>query len=167
MPLRSIIAGAALFLLASLSIAQYRNQDPAGDPEQYFRSPARLGLNNLHGLLDPSRMHMSHSLSMGYFSGSGISASRGLYMNRIDYQISRPLSVTTHLGYQFQPSGPAELNPALNGNQFVGGADLNWRPTSNSVFRLSVSRGLYPESYYGPYGYGWNTYGYRSIFDRP
>ena len=108
---------------------------------------------------------MSHSMSMGYVSGSGISASRGLYMNHIDYQISRPLSVTTHLGYQFQPSGPAEWNPANNGTQFVGGADLNWRPTNNSNFRFSVYRNMAPSYYYSPYG--WDSYGYRSSFDRP
>ena len=165
MRMRVLLAGIALLVLSGSSQAQYRNQNPGGDPEEYFRSPARFGLNNLHGLLDPARFHMSHSMSMGYFSGGGVSASQGLYMNRIDYQISRPLSVTTHLGYRFQPSGPAEWNPATNGSQFVGGADLNWRPTSNTAFRLSLYRGMLPDSYYSPYG--WNPYGYRSIFDRP
>jgi hypothetical protein len=163
--LRPLVIGMAVLVMTGICSAQYRGQNPTGDPEQYFHSPQRFGLNNLHGLLDPSRMHMSHSLSMGYFSGSGVSASRGLYMNTIDYQISRPLSVTTHLGYQFQPSGPAEWNPANSGNQFVGGADLNWRPTNSAAFRLSVYRGILPDSYASPYG--WDSHGYRSIFDRP
>jgi hypothetical protein len=102
---------------------------------------------------------------MGFIGGSGLSMSRGLYMNNLDYQISRPLSITTHLGYQFQPSGPAEFNPANNGTQFVGGADLNWRPTNNSNFRLSVYRNMAPDYYYSPFGY--NPYGYRSLIDRP
>ena len=154
-----------VLVVAGTSPAQYRNQDPVGDTEEYLRSPAHVGLQNFRGLLDPSRMKMSHQMSMGYFSGGGVSASRGLYMNTIDYQLSRPLSVTTHLGYQFQPSGPAEWNPANHGSQFVGGADLNWRPTSNAAFRLSFYRNMAPNSYYS--SYGWDSYGYRPFFDRP
>ena len=86
-------------------------------------------------------------------------------MNTLEYQISRPLSKTTHLGYQLQPSGPAEWNPSNNGTQFVGGADLNWRPTNNSAFRLSVYRNMAPDYYYSPLG--WDPYGYHSQFDRP
>jgi hypothetical protein len=116
-------------------------------------------VQGLRGLIDPSRMHMSQSVSMGYMSGSGVSASRGLYMNQIDYDISRKLSLTTHLGYQFQPSGPEEWNPAKNGNSFVGGADINWRPSSNSLFSLSVYRNMSPYGGYGrSNGYGWDPY---------
>lgn len=165
MRLRTLVMGMAVLVMAGISLAQYRNQNPTGDPEQYFHSPQRLGLMTFRGLLDPNRMHMSHYVSMGYMNGAGVSASRGLYMNTIDYQISRPLSVTTHLGYQFQPNGPAEWNPANYGNQFVGGADLNWRPTNNTALRLSFYRGLLPDTYSSPYG--WDSYGYRSIFDRP
>jgi hypothetical protein len=165
MRLRVIMAGLLLLGAVGISSAQYRNQNPSGDPEQYFRNPAAFGIQNLRGLLDPTRMHMSNSLSMGYVSGNGVSASRGLYMNTLDYQISRPLSVTTHLGYQFQPRGPAEMNPANNGSQFVGGADLNWRPTNNSVFRLSLYRNMAPQNYYSPYG--WDSYGFRPLSDRP
>jgi len=165
MRLNALVVGLLILALTGIASAQYRNQNPVGDSEEYFRNPSNIGLNSLRGLLDPSRMRMSHSMSMGYFSGGGVSATRGLYMNTIDYQISRPLSLRTHLGYQFQPSGPAEWNPANNGNQFVGGADLNWRPTNNSAFRLSFYRGMLPESYYSPYG--WESYGYRSMFDRP
>ena len=165
MRLRALIAGILVLGVIGISMAQYRNQNPAGDTEEYLRNPARMGLQNFRGLLDPSRMHMSHSLSMGYIGGSGVSMSRGLYMNTIDYQISQPLSVTTHLGYQFQPSGPAEFNPANTGTEFVGGADLNWRPTNNSAFRLSFYRNMMPDYYYSPFGY--TPYGYRPLIDRP
>ncbi len=165
MRLRAIWVGLLMLGLVGISSAQYRDQNPAGDPQEYFRNSPNLGLQSFRGLLDPSRMHMSHSLSMGYVNGNGVSASRGLYMNTLEYQISRPLSVTTHLGYQFQPSGPAEWNPSNNNTQFVGGADLNWRPTSNSAFRLSVYRNMASDYYYSPLG--WDPYGYRSQFDRP
>jgi hypothetical protein len=163
---RKLLVIVLVLVCATASFAQFRNTSPVGSTQDYLRGNSILNLKGFRGILDPSRMHMSNSLSMGYYNMGGTSVSRGLYMNTIDYQISRPLSITTHLGYQFQPSGPAEWNPANNGTQFVGGADLNWRPTENSLFRFSVYRGIQPEgsSYYD---YGWGPYGYRPLDLRP
>ena len=107
--MRSVATALLLVGLMALSAtAQFRTQTTSGSTSEYLRNHEQgLGLNAVKGLLDPSRMHMSHSVSMGYVNGGGTSMSRGLYMNRIDYQISNPLTLTTHLGYQFQPSGPA------------------------------------------------------------
>ncbi len=139
--------------------AQYRTQPSSGATSDYLREHEQgLGLNNVRGLLDPSRMDMSHSVSMGYMSSGGTSVSRGLYMNRIDYQLSKPLLLTTHLGYQFQPSGPEEFNPARTGNDFVGGADLTWKPSESSVFMLSVAKGMSPYRRWGNMGYGGYDY---------
>ena len=155
-----------MLVLPLSGFGQYRDATPGSETGKYLRSTPTLGLNPVRGLLDPSRMHMSNSLQMGYVNGGGVSVSRGLYMNNLTYDISRPLSVTTHLGYQFQPSGPAEWNPANNGQQFVGGADLNWQPSDHALFRLSVYRGMYPDPYPSPFGYGWNPYpyGYNSYY---
>jgi hypothetical protein len=154
----------ALLAMISVASAQYRQgneQDGMGD---YLHSGRSLGLplSAAASLLDPSRLHMSHSLQMGYYSGSGISGSRGVYMNTMTYDVSRPLSVTTHLGIQFQPSGPAEWNPANNGNQFIGGAEVNWQPARNFFLHLGAYRGLVPDySGFGSYGWGpWSTYPY-------
>lgn len=154
-----LLLTAAVLICSTAGWSQYRSQLQGGDTEDYLRSRPGLDVTTFRGLLDPSRMKMSHSVSMGYYNGGGVSASRGLYMNRIDYQISRPLSVTTHLGYQFQPSGPAEWNPANTGNEFVGGADLNWCPSRNTRLRLSVYKGLLPE--YGYHDYLWGSSSYR------
>src|SRR3989339_635101 len=154
MPKRMLIMGffkliiimflAVALLLPATALGQFRDRNPSTETRDYLTTPEKLGFRPFSGLLDPSRMHMSHEMSMGYISTGETSASRGLYMNHLNYQFSRPLSITTHLGYQFQPSGPAEWNPANNGQQFVGGADLNWQPTRNSLFRLSVYQGMYP-----------------------
>lgn len=162
--MRSITAACLLICVLSLhALGQYRTQPTSGSTSEYLRSHEQgLGLNGVKGLLDPSRMHMSHSVSFGYANGGGTSVSRGLYMNRLDYQISAPLSVTTHLGYQFQPSGPAEWNPARTGNDFVGAVDLNWQPSKNSLFRLSVAKGMTPYR-----GWGYNSYDYYSPWQFP
>ena len=167
MRFRSLALGLMIVLLTGTICAQYSNVPPAGDTNDYLRGQSAIGLKSLRGLLDPSRMHMSHSLSFGYASAGGQGVTQGLYVNRLDYQILKPLWITTHLGYRFQPSGPAEWNPANNGTQFVGGADLNWRPSSSTSFHLSFYRGMYPSSYYDRDSYGWEPYDYRAPFDRP
>jgi len=170
MRLRILVTGLVVLCLVSLSFAQYRDAPPSSDVSQYLRSgTSALGLKAIRGLFDPARMHMSQSFSFGYASAGGHGVSQGLYMNNIDYQISRPLMLTTHLGYVFQPSSSPQWNTGLsnglNNGNFVGGADLNWRPWSNTNFRFSVYRGMTSDPYYSDYGSGW--YGYRPYFDRP
>ena len=161
---RFLLTSLLVVTIVSIAAAQFRREEGQGDTGSYLRSYRPLGIPvNGISLLDPSRLHMSNSVQMGYFSGNGISASRGMYMNTLTYELSRPLSVTTHLGIQFQPSGPAEWNPANYGNQFVGGAELNWHPARNMFFHLAAFRGIVPN--YGGFGnYGWggqSVYPYR------
>jgi hypothetical protein len=150
-----------LMAMPGLVFGQWRDDHPSEQTQEYLRTGPELGIQGFRGLLDPSRMDMSHSMSMSYVSVGDESVSRGLYMNHLKYQISSPLSLTTHLGYQFQPHGPSEWNPANTGQEFVGGADLDWRPSRNSIFRLSVYQNMMPSYYsrsawglaYDPYGY--------------
>jgi hypothetical protein len=165
MRLRSWFLGFAVLCMATLSFAQYRSTPPLGEPSEYLRGQSTLGLRSLRGILDPTRMHMSQSFSIGYMNSGGRSASQGLYMNNLQYQLSQRLFLTTHLGYSFQPTGPKEWNTGLNNGDFVGGAELNWRPTSNTILHVSVARGMYSDSYYD--GYGWGSYNYRPYSDRP
>ncbi len=166
MRLRFYLVGLLLLAMAAASYAQYRSERPGGDPTSVLRGQPSLGLSGFRGLLDPARMHMSHSVEFGMATIGGRSLSQGLYMNRIDYQISKPLSVTTNLGYRFTPSGPAEYNPGMQNGDFVGGADVNWRPTSNMLFRISAYRNYNPNPYYGLTS--WEPYNYdRSYFGRP
>jgi hypothetical protein len=163
---RFYLVGLLLLTLAAASFAQYRSDRPNGDPARVLRGQPSLGLSSFRGLLDPSRMHMSHSVEFGMATFGGRSLSQGLYMNRIDYQVSQPLSITTHLGYRFTPSGPAEWTPGMQNGDFVGGADLNWRPASNMLFRVSAYRNYDPNPYYGMNR--WMPYQYdRSALDRP
>ncbi|MCB9357106.1 MAG: hypothetical protein H6508_04160 [Calditrichaeota bacterium] len=158
-----VLAVCAVLSSTSVVLAQFRAQQSSSPTSEYLRDheQQQLSLNAVRGLLDPSRMKMSHSVSFGYASLGGTGVSRGLYMNRIDYQLAKPLMLTTHLGYQFQPSGPAEWNPATTGQDFVGAADLTWQPTSNALFRLSVAKGMAPSNMYGYSPYGSWGYGYQ------
>jgi hypothetical protein len=159
-PITLIFIGLALALASETGLAQYRSSYQGQGTSEYLRtSSSSIGLSSLRGLLDPSRMHMSHSVSFATVMSGGKSASEGLYVNRLDYQLSSKLWATTQLGYRYRPGSASEWNPAGDSGDFVGGMDLNWSPTTNSNFRLSISRGL--NSYdtglfsYGPYGYGY------------
>lgn len=159
--MRGLLIGALLTMLltSQLSWAQYRTQPSGSSTSSYLREHEQgLGLNAVRGLLDPSRMKMSHQMSFGYANSGGTGVTRGLYMNRINYQLARPLMLTTHLGYQFQPSGPDEWNPARTGNDFVGGADLTWQPSTNSMFKLSVAKGMNPYRGLGYSGYDYDPW---------
>ena len=166
MRLRFYLVGLLLLAMAAASFAQYRSERPNGDPTKCF---SRATVPGPVQLPRPFRSVADAHVAFGGIRDGdhgGRSLSQGLYMNRIDYQISKPLSVTTHLGYRFTPSGPAEWNPGVKNGDFVGGADLNWRPTSNTLFRISAYRGYNPNPYYGMYG--WEPYDYdRSYFGRP
>lgn len=144
-----------LMALQTVSFGQWRGTTPGGDTGEYLRNPTSIA-NGIRGLLDPSRLHMSHSMSMSYVSLGGTGVSRGLYMNQMDYRVSDPVMLTTYLGYQFQPSGPAEWNPAATGTDFVGGADLKWRLARNTSLQLSYYRNMSPSSY----SYGWGQRGF-------
>ncbi|MCB1061069.1 MAG: hypothetical protein KDB65_12645 [Calditrichaeota bacterium] len=168
--MRSLVSWVVLaaMLCAIPTMAQFRSQPTSGQTSEYLRDHQQnIGLSSVRGLLDPSRMHMSHQVSFGYANGGGTSVSRGLYLNRIDYQLLKPLFLTTHLGYQFQPSGPAEWNPANTGNDFVGGADLTWVPSNNSIFRLSVYKGMSPYRSWGSPFYGGYDYSPWAFPGRP
>ncbi|MFH1009890.1 MAG: hypothetical protein V1784_01485 [bacterium] len=159
-----------LLLVLAMScalFAQFRQEQNQDDVGSYLHSRRSLGIPlNAVSLLDPSRMHMSHSMQMGYFSSGSQSGSYGMYLNSMTYEISKPLSVRTHLGFQFQPHGPAEWNPANYGNQFVGGAELNWQPARNFYFHLGAFRGIAPD--YGGFGsYGWGRWGMVPYGPRP
>jgi len=101
-----------------------------------------LGLNLQGPLLDPSRMRWSQSVSMGYASGGGGSVGSGLYMNRLDYQLSPTVDLRLDLGVNsvFHNS----VLPGATGENLVGGLDLSWRPSENFEMRLAASRGLAP-----------------------
>lgn len=121
------------------------------------------------GLLDPSRFRMRQSYSVSYMSGSGSSGSVGLYMNNIEYQLFKPLTLHVGLGYLHQPFGSRGANSAglsVDNGFFIPSAGLEYRPSDN--FLLMVDFRQYPSgtSPYSRWGYGgWRPYGTGNLFD--
>lgn len=118
-----------------------------------------LGLNLQGPLLDPSRMQLHQSVSMGYASSQSGSVGAGLYLNQLDYRLSSTLDMRVELGVNsiFHNS----VLPGMTGQNLVGGAEFRWRPSEQFELRLAASRGLapsrtWPGSWASPLD-GWGT----------
>ena len=125
-----------------------------------------MNYNALTGFLDPSRLSMGHQVGMGYTTFGGRGYSQGYYMNTISYRFKAPVVLRTRLGITNNPfasggynsPGTTSLGSAFNNAEFFGGADLDWRPKENILFRLSIDK-LAPGMYYqGPYSRRWGMY---------
>lgn len=121
------------------------------------------------GLLDPSRFRMKQSYSLSYMSGAGGSGSVGMYVNNIEYQLFKPLTLKVGLGYMHQPFGSQGANSgglAIDNGFFIPSAGLEYRPSEN--FLLKVDFRQYPSgsSPYSRWGYGgWTPYGRSNLFN--
>ena len=104
--------------------------------------------NSVFSFLDPSKFKMSHSVSMSYSAFGGESVVMNTYINTIDYQFNDKLSLRTNLGIMGSPYNSIPNNSFLNEQQFFGGAEINYRPSNNTV--LSLSFQSLPYSYYRP-----------------
>jgi hypothetical protein len=107
-------------------------------------------------LFNPSRLKMSQSYSLGYFSGGGQSGSIGYYLNSLEYTFSNPLKVRIDLGFVHNPSSLFSRNASVSGS-FVPGVSVDWRPTSALHFmfdyrQVPVYNGYNRyNGYYNPY----------------
>ncbi len=104
--------------------------------------------NSLFSFIDPSKLHMSHSVSMSYASGGGQSMVMNSYINTIDYRFNDQWSLRTNLGIMSSPYNSLPNNAYLNDQHFFGGAELNYRPSENTL--LSLKFESLPALYYRP-----------------
>ncbi len=140
-PVIAVAVAALLVMAASPALAETLNDNTfsyrPSVPVSAFASP--------FGLLDPSRLHMSTSISYGTW-GHGQSA--GLSVTSLRYQFGAPLSMQVNLG--------TALGPGANSNNafFLEGLDLNWRPTSSTWFSIHYQDLRSPlQRLYSPYSY--------------
>jgi len=101
--------------------------------------------------LDPLRLSVNHTISMGYSSFSGGSLMQSLYATNIAYKLSNPLTLSIMLGAQnnlLNFSGEP-----LNYNLLIGGFALDYRPSKDILFRMEFSRNpnrIWNEDIYSP-----------------
>jgi len=122
-----IIILVLVMVLPIVLSAQLKRQDKPVEIKKELLQPSNqyLGFN----LLDPSRLTMSHSVSMSYFSTGGRGLSQTMYLNTIRYQIATPLMMTLQWGIQNYPHNSfSKDNPAFQSGFFLSGAELKYKP---------------------------------------
>ncbi len=144
----------AVLLIAGFAFADgpYREQSITSTSD-FLRQPQIE--SPFTGLLDPSRLTMTHQFGMNYSSYGGSGYTQGYYLNSLRYQFNAPVAVTLRLGVTNNPfvqssNGPGEggLASMMQNAEFFGGADIDWQPRENVYFRFSIDK-LPPGMYYG------------------
>lgn len=120
-----------------------------------------MGLSQKPSLpwFDLSRLQLSHSYSIGFFSGNGTSGSRGMYSGTLMYKIADPLTLTLNVGILHDPVGLFSNNGLGQKAVVLPSGWIDWRPSKN--FMLSVGfetlpvydRSGYYSSWRYPYWY--------------
>lgn len=107
--------------------------------------------------LDPSRLRLSTSVSVGSTGGRGADA---LQVTSLTYQFRAPLLLSVSLGNAWGPSAATRSSSSL----FLEGLRLAWQPSANTIFQFQY-RDLRSPLQYG-YGYGYGLpagYGYGPL----
>ncbi|MCB2210853.1 hypothetical protein KQI52_01935 [bacterium] len=167
---------AMLWLGSAQAQAPYRDAPEGPTTSETLRVPdVNTGRYGYSGILDPSRIQMSHSVGMGYMSSGGHGYTQGYYMNTLSYRFNAPVLLQLRTGVTNNPyattgamtqPGQSAMSSFFNNAELFGGADLIWKPRDNMRIQISVNRnapGMY--GYGSPYGYGYG-YGFDSMFSR-
>ena len=108
--------------------------------------PTRIAYGNGGGSLlanfglDPSKLHISHSYQMSYFSGAGRDGSLGMYLNTMSYEFSKSFDMAVQWGVAHQPFGGnlGRANKFMN-SPFVSGAQLRYKPSDKFQIQLNYN----------------------------
>ncbi|MBN2105437.1 hypothetical protein JW835_15465 [bacterium] len=141
-----------MILLISLSVFSQDLTDKKSvfKPSELVQKPSGF----LNYLIDPAKFEMSHSYSLSYLSSGDRSTNVGLYLNTMTYRFSDPLLMQLRIGYMHQPfGGDRSTLSSQQGNFFLQGAHLLYRPTKNMI--ISFDYESYPFMMVSPYRYGW------------
>lgn len=122
-----------------------------------------VGLLN-SGLVDLSRLELSHSLSYSFSSSSTYgNRSGGLWLTRASYRISNPLKLAVDVGAVLDPTGDG---PLMDENSFfLRGVELNYKPSKS--FQINVSYQNLPAKVQSVLPFGGYGYGYRRPWGSP
>ena len=132
------------FILCGSLLGQLKSQVPKQNVG------AMITGNNLSTtvpLLDPTRFDMHHSFSMSTMSLGSQAMNVATYTNMMTYELNPNL----HLGTSFslvQPTGMmGPGNYGLNNTQFLYDANLQYRPSENTLIEFKMSNRPYYNRY--------------------
>jgi hypothetical protein len=88
--------------------------------------------------LDPSKFRMSQSYTFSYFSSGKTSGSFGVYTNVMEYQVSKPLTLTLSLNYLHQPLSIFHKDDLGIKDAILPNFQLIYRPNNSFSFTINV-----------------------------
>jgi opacity protein-like surface antigen len=141
------IAVAAVLLFVSASAARADDWSGSSAGPTFQPSVPISALARPASWLDPSRFHITSSISVG----SGFGGTQGLQVTTLGYQFKAPVWFNVSVGNSFGAGSPGSPKP------FLEGLDVGFRPMSNMLVRVEYhdfrSPLQYGPNYYNsPYG---------------
>lgn len=133
-----------ILLVPLLAMAQLKEQTKAPDFSSILEQPAN---SFLFGLLDPSKVHMNHTLSMSFGMAGGQQMLQNSYLNTMLFNLSDKVTLRTDLGILSTPYHTFKSN-SLDKPQFFGGAELNYQVSDNAFIQLRFESVPYTNYYY-------------------
>lgn len=128
----------SLLVLASVLFSQdFISAEKPFTKDRLTEGSTVLGLTPASaGLLDPSRFSMHQSYSMGYWSNGRDGDMTGLYLNRLQYDFSIPLSLQVDIGLFHKPmalfnGGKSETPGVENQTLTIPHVGLTYQPSKN------------------------------------
>jgi hypothetical protein len=155
--MRTVIVLSCIMLAATISFGQ--TQDAYDQDEG--------SVKGIKGLLDPSRLTISHAMSFGMASGGGSSnlQSQSFYSTMMQYKFTAPVTLNLnfampiHSSYsQYQNLNSQNLQSFDYFRNMPFDVSLSWKPSDRFQFNFSVVN--YPDTYGNGYGYGMYDYGF-------
>jgi hypothetical protein len=137
-----------LFLPATSVWLQAAEVNPAGQDLLGVKSE-----KSSFSLLDPTRLTLQQSYSFSYFSNSKYSGSLGVYTTTLNYQLSKPLSLTLSLNYLHQPLSVFGRDNIGVKDDILPNFQLHYRP--NNSFSLWINVVTFPSAYGWGYENPW------------
>lgn len=126
-------------IVPAMVLGQLKNQH---NPVNVKQEIVKTSNDNFLGLsfIDPSKIRMSHSYSISYFSIGGRSISQSLYLNTINYQISNPLSLKLQWGILNYPHNSLiKDNPVFRNGLIFSGAELKYKPSDKFLLKFQYN----------------------------
>lgn len=136
--------------MLALAVSLSATQEPAIPTGSYNN------LNGLYsGLLDPSRLTMSQSLSMSYATWGRSGIFSNLYSNRINYRISDKLDLDLSLAVRYTPQQLNDRSLFQQGRAkeslFLPSFGLRYRPSNSILLEIQYQQvdPMAPTRYWG------------------
>lgn len=126
--MKTIILG-IIIITAGLT-AQFRDTGTQTDPR------LKLMDNSAASFLDMSKISLSHSVSMGYYSSGSNSVMVNEYIAGLKYRISDPLTLRLDLGMSYSPYSSFQAPGEQSTDFYLKSASIDYKPTDS--FRMRI-----------------------------